>query len=112
MVLLDYESMSRPYTDPSLDPVETLLYRGAGRHVHTVIVDGKVVVADGRMASFDEEAISTRLAAAAAQPVSTAEKEKALMTEALKKHLMHYYRGWTERIAVRPFYIANSRTDN
>ncbi len=111
MVLLDYESMCQPYTEPSIDPVETLLYRGAGRHVHTVIVDGKIVVADGRMMSFDEEAISTRLAAAAAQPVSTAQKEKALMTEALKKHLMHYYRDWTERIAVRPFYIANSRTD-
>ena len=112
MVLLDYDRMCHPYTDPAADPIETLLYRGSSRHIHTVFVNGKEVVANGQILSVDEHDICSRLAAAASKPISAAEKERAKMTDALKRHLVRYYRGWTKRITPRPFYLPNSRTDN
>ena len=111
MVLFNYELMCRPYTEPSVDPIETLMYRGSSQHIHSVIVNGKVVVAGGRIRTVDEHDICACLAMAASRRISTAEKEKAQMTEALINHLVHYYRGWTERISARPYHLLNSRTD-
>ena len=36
------------------DPIKALVDAGSGRDVHTVIVDGKVLVQDGRLARVDE----------------------------------------------------------
>jgi cytosine/adenosine deaminase-related metal-dependent hydrolase len=112
MVLLDYERMCRPYTDPAADPIETLLYRGSSRHIHSVIVDGKEVVVSGQIVTLDENQLCRRLAMAASNPIGAAEEERAQMTAGLKKHLIHYYRHWTERIAAKPFYLPNSRTES
>ena len=55
MALIDYTAMAHPYVDPSHDPIDTLLYRGAGRFVHTVLVNGRVVVEAGRVLTIDED---------------------------------------------------------
>ena len=111
MVLFDYERMCRPYTEPSVDPIETLMYRGSSRHIHNVIVNGNVVVADGRILTVDEHDICTRLAMAASRRGSNSNQEKTRMTEELINYLTRYYRGWTERISARPYHLVNSRTD-
>ena len=36
------------------DPIKALVDAGSGRDVHTVIVDGKVLVQDGRLTRVDE----------------------------------------------------------
>jgi hypothetical protein len=55
MALIDYTAMAHPYVDPSHGPIDTLLYRGAGRFVDTVLVNGRVFVKAGKVLTIDEE---------------------------------------------------------
>ena len=68
LVLLDYHQMCHPFVNPSHDPIDVLLYRGLGRHVHTVIVNGCIVIQDGQLLTLDEGAIAARLAEAGSRP--------------------------------------------
>ena len=111
LVLIDYEKMCYPFVDPSHDPIDTLLYRGVGRHVHTVMVNGRIVVQEGRLLTLDEEGIGARLAEAASRPRT--EKEKALVQamDELRAYVVRYYRGWTKKVAPEPYFGINSRVN-
>lgn len=111
LVLLDYEEMCRPFVDSSHDPIEVLLYRGLGRHVHTVWVDGKMVVESGRLLTLDEHAIGARLAEAASRPRTEEEQEKADMLDEVRVRACDYYRGWTDDVEMKPYFHINSRID-
>jgi len=109
MVLLDYEKMCSPYVDPSHDPVDVLLYRGKGSHVHTVMVNGRIVVEKGNVLTLNEEEIGERLREAASR--LRTEKEAGLVDimDTLKKHAVEYYRGWTQKVETLPYFAINSR---
>jgi 5-methylthioadenosine/S-adenosylhomocysteine deaminase len=49
--------LSAPHLQPVLDPVWTLVHRAHGHDVAHVVVDGEVVVRDGRLVRVDEEAL-------------------------------------------------------
>jgi hypothetical protein len=111
MVLIDYTAMAHPYVDPSHDPIDTLLYRGAGRFVDTVLVNGRVVVQAGRLLTIDEEAVGRRLAEAASRPRSAKEETIIKAMDTLKERVKAYYEGWTRKVDVDPYFMINSRTD-
>jgi cytosine/adenosine deaminase-related metal-dependent hydrolase len=111
MVLLDYRAMSHPFVDSSQDPIDVLMYRATGRHVHTVMVDGKVVVQGGRVLTVDERAIGVRLAEAAAQPRTEQQKALVRAMDALKAQVKAHYAGWPERVRSDPYFAVNSRVD-
>ena len=111
MALIDYTAMAYPYVDPSHDPIDTLLYRGAGRFVHTVLVNGRVVVKEGRVLTIDEEAVGRRLAEAASHPRSEKEQAMVQTMDILKARVKTYYEGWTRKVDVNPYFMINSRTD-
>lgn len=46
---------------PSYDPVHTAAYNASARQVRTVVVDGQVVVEDGRLLTVDEAALKERI---------------------------------------------------
>ena len=54
LTLLD---MSDPSYLPLNDAVRQIVYCESGRGVHTVIVDGSVVVADGKLMTIDYDAV-------------------------------------------------------
>jgi len=111
LVLLDYEKMTYPFVDPSHDPIDTLLYRGVGRHVHTVIVNGSIVVQDGRLLTVDEEAIGAQLAEAASRPRAVNERALVHAMDELRAHVVKYYQGWPEKVKLEPYFGINSRVD-
>jgi len=111
MALIDYSAMTHPYVDPSHDPIDALLYRGAGRFVHTVLVNGRVVVKAGRVLTIDEEAVGRCLAEAASRPRSTKEEAMVQAMATLKARVKTYYDGWTRKVDVDPYFMINSRTD-
>jgi 5-methylthioadenosine/S-adenosylhomocysteine deaminase len=61
IVLFDFR---RAHLTPAANPVGTLVHCGQGRDVATVIVDGRIVVEDGRATLVDEEKIRREGAAA------------------------------------------------
>jgi len=109
LVLLDYEKMCYPFVDPSHDPIEVLLYRGKGTHIHTVIVNGRVVVEKGKVLTLDEAEIGRRLAETASRPRSDKEITLVSTMDELKKHVIDYYRGWLYKAEIKPFFQMNSR---
>jgi 5-methylthioadenosine/S-adenosylhomocysteine deaminase len=62
VVLFDFR---RAHLTPAFNPVATLVHTGQGRDVATVIVDGRVVVENGRATLVDEDKIRLEGAAAA-----------------------------------------------
>jgi cytosine/adenosine deaminase-related metal-dependent hydrolase len=54
LIVIDLE---RLHTTPSMNPVSTLVYAATGGEVDTVMVDGKIVVAQGQLLSMDEHEI-------------------------------------------------------
>ncbi len=111
LVLLDYEKMTFPFTDPAHDPLEVLLYRGKGSHVHTVMVSGKIVVQKGNLLTLDEEAIGKKLQEAASLPPGGAEMELERAVLELREKVVAYYCGWEQKIEKTPYFGINSRED-
>jgi len=111
LVLLDFEKMRFPYTDLNHDPIDVLLYRGAGAHVHTVMVNGQVVVEGGKVLKVDEEEVASRLGKAASRPRAEIEKVFAAAIAELKRHANLFYQGRTRRLKLEPHFDFNSRTD-
>jgi 5-methylthioadenosine/S-adenosylhomocysteine deaminase len=111
MVLLDYERMCFPFVDPLHDPVDVLLYRGKSSHVHTVMVNGRVVVENGRVLTVDEKATARRLAEASSRPRTEREQAMGRAFDELKRYVLRYYRGWPGQVEVKPYFSVNSRVD-
>jgi 5-methylthioadenosine/S-adenosylhomocysteine deaminase len=63
LVLVD---LRRPHLTPATDPLGTLVHCGQGRDVAHVLVEGEVVVRDGRPTRVDMDAICRDGARAAA----------------------------------------------
>jgi len=103
--------MCHPFVDPSHDPIEVLLYRGRGSHVHTVMVNGRIVVEEGKVLTLDEEQIGKRLAEAASRPRTEKEKAFVEIMDELKKHVVQYYQGWSGKVTVEPYFQTNSKVD-
>ncbi|HEV8679015.1 MAG TPA: amidohydrolase family protein [Stellaceae bacterium] len=61
LVLLD---LACPQMQPARDPLRSFVYHAADRAVREVFVDGRQVVADGRVQTLDREAAGNRLRAA------------------------------------------------
>jgi cytosine/adenosine deaminase-related metal-dependent hydrolase len=49
--------LSAPWWTPLNDPIQQLVYGENGGSVHTVIVDGRVVVDGRRITTFDADAV-------------------------------------------------------
>ncbi|MBI4277726.1 MAG: amidohydrolase family protein [Armatimonadetes bacterium] len=56
---------------PLRDPIKSIVYYGASRSVETVVVDGRVVVKDGRVPGVDEHVLAERIQAAAERTLAT-----------------------------------------
>ena len=67
MVLLSREDMDIP---PSYDPVFAAASNASTSQVKTVLVDGKVVVKDGRLTQIDEEELKAKVKEKAPKIVS------------------------------------------
>jgi 5-methylthioadenosine/S-adenosylhomocysteine deaminase len=61
IVLLD---LACPQMQPARDPLRAFVYHAADRAVREVFVDGKQIVADGRVTTMDQPAAGAKLRAA------------------------------------------------
>jgi len=106
VVLVDLERVCWPWVAPEARPLDLVLQRARAGDVATVLVDGEVVVQEGKPVSFDHFAAGAALAEALEASPST-EAERAL-TEELIPHLTAWYQAW-EAPEDRPYHSFNSR---
>lgn len=108
LVLLNLTSIEEPYMDPDTDPVDALLYRGKASHVDTVLVDGKVVLRDGRFTLLDKAELIKELKDRFARPLEPQAVEARNLVRRLLPYVEQFYRGWTPG-GGPPHYLYNSR---
>jgi cytosine/adenosine deaminase-related metal-dependent hydrolase len=69
LVLHDLDT---PEWRPLLNPVNNLVYAATGAGVRTVVIDGRVVLDEGRLTTLDERALYERAEALARQQIARA----------------------------------------
>lgn len=107
LVLLDYDAMTAPFTDPGVSPIDVLVGRGRARHVESVVVGGKALVSQGELVDLDQGKVAADLAASAERPQPERVREWAAVLEEVKPEVERFYAGWDEP-EYRPSYIPNS----
>ncbi len=103
LVLLDYEDMCSPVVDSDHDPLDVLLYRGLSSHVHTVIVNGSMVIQDGTPVHIDEASLCDRLRASANREKSAEEIELERAMEQLRLEIVRYYNTKKNQTELRKY---------
>ena len=107
LVLLNLERLTWPWVAPEADPRDLILMRARADDVHTVLVDGEVVLRDGRPTRFDAAAAGAELARRMA---TTAIPEQAdAIVERLLPMVEAHYKGW-ETPELAPYSCYNSKT--
>jgi len=107
LVLLELERLTWPWVAPEADPRDLILMRARADDVNAVLVEGEVVLRDGRPTRFDAVAAGAELAR---QLASTAIPEQAdAIVERLLPLVEAHYLGWGMP-ALEPYCRYNSRT--
>jgi 5-methylthioadenosine/S-adenosylhomocysteine deaminase len=99
-----------PFLAPDCDIHKLLVYRGRGRDVHTVIVNGEVVVENGRCLKVNEKEAFERAAAAARRvgDLSSLQQWYDLVAE-IEPYLIAHYQEWGTEKAIAPWGRYNSQ---
>jgi cytosine/adenosine deaminase-related metal-dependent hydrolase len=108
VVLVRLAEMTRPYLDPAVPIVDALVHRGRALDVDTVIVDGEVVVRDGRVTQVDREDVLDALGRSLRQPLRPHEQKRRTLSRELFPHVRRFYDDWPPPDGA-PFYRVNQR---
>lgn len=111
MVLLDAQAMTYPFTDNSQSPIDLLLYRGGGRFVDTVLVQGEIVLEKGCPTKVDENQIVDKLAKSSSRPLTFDEKNSRDALSEVRQKIRQFYSGWSEYVDYDPYYVINTKID-
>jgi 5-methylthioadenosine/S-adenosylhomocysteine deaminase len=109
LVALKWSVIAAPYLDAALPPLAAILHRATPAAVDLVMVDGRVVVKDGEIATLDRKAALAELARSLASPLAPYEEERRRYAAALLPHIRRYYDGYVDGAAHEPFYRVNTR---
>lgn len=89
IVLIDWNSIARPYLDARTPMLDALLHRG--KVVDRVYLGGEIVVDQGKACMIDRAALIEEITSALSAPLSPTETEASLMAEAAIPHIERYY---------------------
>ena len=109
MVLMDLTSIEEPYLNPEIDIVDALMYRGKARQVDTVIIDGEVVLREGRFTNVDKQEILKELKDRFSQPIESSALEGQQLAQRLIPYVERFYQEWQPEEGP-PHYLYNSRS--
>ena len=109
IVLMDMASIQEPYLDPDIHIIDALLYRGKARHVDTVIINGEVVLRDGKFVKISKEDVVKELRERYSRPMEQSVVETRSMVQRLIPYVEQFYQSWQPGSGL-PHYRYNSRT--
>ena len=108
IVLMDLTAIEEPYLDSRIDIVDALLYRGKARQVDTVIIDGEVVLRDGRFTKVDKQEVLRELKEQFSRPLDASTLQAQQMAQRLFPYVERFYQEWHPGDST-PHYMYNSR---
>jgi cytosine/adenosine deaminase-related metal-dependent hydrolase len=92
LLVLDWKAMSAELIEPNVPPFDLLLAKGVKQHVTDLIVAGRDVMRDGKIAGVDLPALEAELLAMLRAKYSSTADVRAAMPE-LKSALRKHYTG-------------------
>ena len=108
LVLLNLRNIEYPYIDPVIGLIEALVYRGRSQDVDTVMIDGDVVMRDGKLTHVDKEAVLKEINGALDRPLSPAELEARDLVSQVEPHMRRFLEGTFPQDLI-PHFIYNAR---
>jgi len=109
LVLLPWRSVAHPYLDSGTSPVDAVVHRARAAAVDTVLVDGEVVLENGRFTRVDKAAVLEELAASLRVALRPDEERRRRLSREIFPHVRRFYDGWLDRVVHDPFYAPSSR---
>ena len=91
IVLINLENIEEPYLDPEVSIVDAVVHRGRGVDVHTVLVDGEVVMRDRQLTKVDKKALFKELKTALDRPYDAWEMKRRKLSQQLLPYMVRYY---------------------
>ncbi len=108
IVLLNLQNIEYPFIDPEVSVVESLVYRGRSQDVDTVMIDGDVVMRDGKLTHVDKDAVLKELNAALDRPLEPQEVEIRDIVRQVEPHMRRFLQGGFPKDTT-PHSVYNSR---
>ncbi len=96
IVLLDWQTVTRPWQDPAIPLVEVLIRRAKTTAVATVLIGGEVVYHEGRFTRIDWDQILNEITRVLGQPATEDELALRRLSQDLIDPVSRFYEGWLE----------------
>lgn len=109
LVLFDWNTVTRPYQNPDIPPVDVLVQRAKTAAVKTVMVAGEIVYRDGAYTRVDKASVMEEIATWFARPLTTPEIERRQLARDVFPHVRAFYDGYLDGTEDDPFYRPSGR---
>lgn len=108
IILVNLEKITEPYIDPKADIVDVVLARASGRDIDTVMIDGEIVLRDGKHTKINKSEIVAEIRESLTRDLKAEETEQRKLADELYPHVLEFYRRW-QIPEMKPHYTYNSR---
>lgn len=108
MTLVRLSRLDQPYLNPDVSILDALVHRARGVDVDTTIVDGEVVMREGRVTRVDKKALYQEIRASLDRPLTEEERRRGEMAREVRPYLKAYYEGSVSE-ELRPYSVYNAR---
>ena len=108
MVLVRLSRLDQPYLNPDVSILDALVHRARGVDVDATIVDGEVVMREGRVTRVDKDALYKEIRANLNRPQTDGELALEELALEVRPHLKAYYAGSVSE-ELRPHSVYNAR---
>jgi 5-methylthioadenosine/S-adenosylhomocysteine deaminase len=109
VVLMDWNHIAYPYLDQDISVIDAVLQRSRTAGVDTVMVEGEVILKDGKFTKIDKEAALAELAASLNVPRTREEERRRELSKQIFPHVKSFYDGWLDQCDCHSFYCQSSR---
>lgn len=112
LVLLDARRITEPFVSPAQSILDLVLYRGGTRDVDMVLVDGEVVVREGRVVHVDREEIIQRLRSSLPSDYEAELNRRNSEYRELRPYIAAWFSDWYDNMGSfegNPYYHFNNR---
>lgn len=110
MVLIDWRKVSFPYLDEDISMLDGLIQRAKTDAVDLVMVEGEIVLENGRFTRLDKEGILNELASSLDRPDTPEETRRRAFSKQLFPHVKSFYDGYLDGQVREPYYHSSSRS--
>ena len=110
LVLIDWQQVAYPYSDPETPLLDAVLQRAKTTGVRLTMCGGEVLYQDGRFTRVDRDGALHALHQDLQKALTSDEVERRNLSKALLPHVRRFYAHYIDPARHEPFYRQSSRS--